>query len=178
MEKKRNMGIALLVTAGLLMLFTGVVYAGALDHGRPPVDQTDDQDSSTVYYGPMGGYGMRFSDDETYPPMMDAMVAAIADATGLSVEDIEAQLADGEHLYTIATDAGMSDEAFDDLMDEVHDSYFGQLQEQWGTSDRYQWMLEHMQEEWEERGFGAYGRDAGSSFPYEDDAVRPFGGCW
>jgi hypothetical protein len=180
MNKKRNMGIAFLVTAGLLIIFTGGVYANALDHGRPPVDPTDDPAQTAPYASPMQGFGMMggYSGDETTPPMMDAMIDAISEATGLSADEIEARLADGEHLYIIAADAGMTDEEFDALMDDVHDSYFDQVREQMGNSDRYEWMLNHMQEEWEERGFGAYGQDSDSPFPYENGTGRFSGGCW
>ena len=171
MNKKRNIGIALLITAGLLTLFTGVAFAAASIHSRAMAYQYDAQALSEDFYGPMGGYGVR-SDGDDYPPMMDAMVEAIAEATGLAVEEIEARLEDGEHLYTVALDAGMTEEELDALMDEIHSAYFEQYQGRWNSGSRSDWMWEHMQEEWEEHGFGSSAQD--EDFEYG----RPFGGCW
>lgn len=171
MNKKRNIGIALLITAGLLTLFTGVAFAAATIHGRA-VAYSDAQAIAEDYYGPMGGYGSRTDRSVDYPPMMDAMVEAIAEATGLSVEEIDARLDDGEHLYTIALDAGMTEEELDALMDEIHSAYFEQYQSRWNSDNRSDWMWEHMQEEWEEHGFGPSAQDEDLEYG------RPFGGCW
>ncbi len=98
--------------------------------------------------------------------MMDAMVDAISEATGLSVDEINTRLADGERLYTIALDAGLTEEELDALMDEVHGAYYERYQGRWNSKNRSEWMFDHMQEEWEEHGFD------------DDNHGRPFGGCW
>jgi hypothetical protein len=179
MEKKRNIGIALLVTAGLLIIFTGVVYAGALGQRRTPIFQNDPQDSATDFYGPMMGQRDVWSDEgDDYPPMMEAMIEAISEATGLSVDEIEARLVNGEHLYTIVTGAGMTEEELDALMDGVHRAYYEQNRAPWGAESRSEWMFDHMQEEWEEHGFGRYRQDYERRPVDEDGFGQPFGGCW
>ncbi len=138
MKKQRIIGIVLLVVAGLLIAGTGIVYAGTLAHSRTPFNPYYDRSNSDNDYVPMRGFGMRTDEDGTFPPMMTAMIEAVSEKTGLSVDEIQAKLGDGERLYTIATDAGMSAEDFDALMDETHDSYMEQYQDQFGSSDHYQ----------------------------------------
>ncbi|MBG0788394.1 MAG: hypothetical protein H0S79_25165 [Anaerolineaceae bacterium] len=166
MEKKRNIGIALLITAALLMIFTGVAFAAVSMHSRAAVYQNNVQSSPNDFYGPMGRYGIWNDDSDEFPPMMDAMVDAVSEATGLSVDEINTRLADGERLYTIALDAGLTEEELDALMDDIHGAYYQQYQGRWNSENRSEWMFEHMQEEWEEHGFD------------EDNIGRPFGGCW
>lgn len=178
MNKKRNIGIALLIAAGLLTLFTGVGFAAASMHNRALAYQSEAQALSSGSYGPMGRFGVWSDETDEYPPMMDAMVDAISEATGLSVDEIEARLADGERLYSIALDAGMTEEELDALMDDVHDAYFEQYQGQGRSENRSEWMFDHMQEEWEEHGFGNYDQNDESASPDDDEFGRPFGGCW
>lgn len=166
MEKKRNIGIALLITAALLIIFTGVAFAAVAIRSRAMFYQSNVQLPSNDFYGPMGRYGGWSDDSDEFPPMMDAMVDAISEATGLSVDEINVRLAEGERLYTIALDAGLTEEELDALMDEVHSTYYERYQGRWNSENRSGWMFEHMQEEWEEHGFD------------DDNYGRPFGGCW
>ena len=178
MEKKRNIGIALLITAGLLTLFTGVVFAAATMHNRAIAYQSVASRAYTDSYGPMGRFGVWSDEADDFPPMMAAMVEAVSEATGLSIDEIEARLAEGEHLFTIALDTGMTEEELDALMDEVHSTFFEQYQGQWSMESRSDWMFDHMQEEWEEHGFRNPYLNDGNVSPDNDDFSRPFGGCW
>ena len=67
-----------------------------------------------------GGMGMmgrvNGSGDGTYGPMHDSMVAAFAEALGMSVEDVNAALADGETMWTLAEAQGMTQETFAQVM--------------------------------------------------------------
>ncbi|MCB2209333.1 hypothetical protein KQH62_00435 [bacterium] len=175
MKKQRIIGIALLAAAALLIAVTGVVYA----HGRTPMGPVSEEDAPDGYYGPMmHGFRTPVDEDGEFPPMMSAMVEAVSEATGLSVDDIEAQILEGEHLYTIALDAGLSEDDYAALMDEVRQSYFEDYQDGWRNNDRYEWMQEHMQEEWEEHGFGPFS-DPDGDRPFNGGGMwMPFGGCW
>jgi hypothetical protein len=51
--------------------------------------------------------------------MHDAIVQAVAKVTGLSVDDIEDRISQGERLFEIAMDAGLDQGAFFDLMQET-----------------------------------------------------------
>lgn len=176
MKKQRIIGIALLAAATLLIAVTGVVYA----HGRTPNYPEAEDEAPYGYFGPMmHGGSWQTSEDGEFPPMMEAMIESVSEATGLSVEAIKAQILEGEHLYTIALDAGMSEEDYADLMTEARQAYFEDYQDEWGNSDRFEWMQEHMQEEWEEHGFGPYRSGNGSRFPFGNNGdSMPFGGCW
>ncbi len=176
MKKQRIIGIVLLVVAGLLIAGTGIVYAGTLAHNRTPINPYY-RSSSNNDYVPMRGFGMWMDEDNTFPPMMTATIEAVSEKTGLSVDEIQAKLQDGERLYTIATDAGMSAEDFDALMDETHDSYMEQYQDQFGSSNHFNWMMDRMGEEWGEHGFGRGTYNYGNSPDFNGPGM-PFGGCW
>lgn len=179
MKNKRNIGIALLVAGGLLAVFTGVGYAGALSQRWAPIFQDDPQDSTLGFYGPMMGQrGIRSEEGDDFPPMMDAMIEAISEATGLSVDEIEARLADGEHLYTIATEAGMTEAEMDALIEEAHAAFYDQNQVPSRAGSHSHWMFDHMQEEWEEHGYGGFNQDDEDGPVYEEEFRQPFGGCW
>jgi hypothetical protein len=176
MKKQRIIGIALLAAAALLIAVTGVAYA----HGRTPNDPVTDEDAPYGYYGPMmhGYNNMPLDEDGEFPPMMAAMIEAVSEATGLSVEDIQSQVLEGKHLYTIALDAGLTEEGYVDLMDEVRQSYFENNQGDWPNGGRFEWMQEHMQEDWEEHGFGPFSSPDGER-PFDNGGMgMPFGGCW
>jgi hypothetical protein len=178
MKKQRIIGIVLLAAAGLLIAGTGIVYAGALIHGRTPMDQVYDQSNSNEYIGPMRGFAWQTNQDGEFPPMMTAMIEAVAEKTGLTVEEIQTKLLDGERLYTIATDAGMSDEEYNTLMEETHDSYFEQNQGQFGSTNHFPWMQDRMQEQWEDHGFGFSNPYNDGNSPFSDGSRMPHGGCW
>jgi hypothetical protein len=58
--------------------------------------------------------------------MHDPMTQALAEAAGLSVEEINQRVADGEHHYEIALDAGLTEEDLQTLMEQVHESFWGE----------------------------------------------------
>jgi len=150
MKKQNIFWIAIFAAAALLVVSTGVVFAGSLMHGRSPFDpETEgfqppfDHDDS---WGPMHGRGPgRGQFGMGNPAMMDEMIDVVAEQTGLTVEEIESRLADGEHLFNIASDAGLDEDAFFDLMSEVRKDYFEEAVENgWMTEEHYQWMIERL----------------------------------
>ena len=151
MKKQNIFWIAIFAAAALLVVSTGVVFAGSLMHDRPPFDpETEgfqppyDNDDG---WGPMHGRGPRrgpFGMGD--PAMMDEMIDVVSEQTGLTVEEIESRLAEGERLFDIASDAGLEEEAFFDLMSEVRKEYLEEAVENgWMTEERYQWMMERLE---------------------------------
>jgi len=101
------------------------------------------------YGGMMGGYGgmmgMMMGGEEG--PMHDDMVAALADALGLSPEEVEARHDAGETLWDIAAGQGLSPEEINDLMLSLHDKALDEaVDEGWLTSDQAEWMDAHMED--------------------------------
>lgn len=112
--------------------------------------------------GLMGGYGMMDWNGEE-GPMHEAMVAAVADALGLTPEEIETRHDAGETLWEIAEAEGLSVEEIQDLMFSAHDAALedavanGDL-----TQEQADWMDSHMEEMWE--GGSPCGNQDGTSF--------------
>ncbi|MGQ9554893.1 MAG: hypothetical protein ACUVWR_12355 [Anaerolineae bacterium] len=83
--------------------------------------------------------------------MHDTMVAEVAKALGLEVEDLEARLADGESIWQIARDRGLSNQEISDIMVAARNSALDKaVTEGLLTQEQADWMKEHMQQ----RGFG------------------------
>lgn len=73
-------------------------------------------------YGMMGGRGMMGGAQGmqgAYGPMHSYMVEGWAEAFGLTVEELDARLADGDTMWTIAEEQGLTQEQFNDLMVEI-----------------------------------------------------------
>jgi hypothetical protein len=87
--------------------------------------------------------------------MHEALVEAVADAIGVPVDEINARLADGERLLAIALDAGITADAFFELVAEIREAVLTEAFEAGLISEeRYQWMLEGRQGERFEGRFG------------------------
>jgi len=159
MNKQKTLGIAVFVTIALLVMTTGAVLAAGLTQGGRPWDAENGDDAEVQYWGPMHGRRGGWSSEESFPPMHDAMVQAVADATGLSVEAIEVRIAEGERLLTIALDAGMTEADYFELMAEAREAYWAEALENGLISEeRYQWMLERRDGDKFGPGHGGCGR--------------------
>ncbi len=152
--KKTILIAAFLTIAVLAIGVTGIAYAHGPYPGTP--------DGAPTPYGPMGGYGMMGSygmyGEEG--PMHEAMIAAVAEALGLSPEEIEARHDAGETIWDIAAAQGLTDEEIRDLMLTAHDSALEQaVAEGWLTAEQAEWMDAHMESMWN----GEYGNHCGGS---------------
>ncbi|MBE0685472.1 MAG: hypothetical protein IH585_05685 [Anaerolineaceae bacterium] len=139
--------------------------------------QNPDQDYTCPGYGDgefSGGYGMRGRGmmggyygqsaqtgclaGDVDNPMHTAMIPFFAEALGLSEDELNTRLSNGESLYAIAAEAGVSEEEFFSLMQDFHTSY-------WESADVdgsfFQNRYERMQERWSG----------------EDSSGYPAGGC-
>ncbi len=99
--------------------------------------------------GMMGGWGQG-----GYGPMHEYMEDAFAEALNLTHEELEAKLADGETMWSIAQAQGLSDEEIADLMVNARTKALelavadGVL-----TKEQADWMTQRMQE-MQSAGFG------------------------
>ena len=83
--------------------------------------------------------------------MHDTMIAEVAKALGMTVDDLEARLADGESVWQVARDKGLSDQEISDIMLAARDSALDKaVADGLLTQEQADWMKEHMQQ----RGFG------------------------
>lgn len=123
----------------------------------------------------MLGRGWRASESagaEEYGPMHDQMIAALAQAFDISVQELEARHEAGETMWSIAEDLGLSIEQFRDLMLQARDQALSQAVDDGILSqEQYQWMQARMNQMWSgeyqpgyggcyggaQRGFGMYG---------------------
>lgn len=151
MKKQNSIWIAFLAVAALLMVTTGVVFASSLLHDTPPVNPDGEGSPGTYedeyeHWGPMHSRGFGRRQTETgYSSMMSEVIDAVSAQTDLTVEQIEGRLAEDEHLYDIALDAGLDETAFFDLMSEVRKDYLEEaVEDGWMTEEQYQWMIDRM----------------------------------
>jgi hypothetical protein len=112
--------------------------------------------------------------------MHDAMVQAVADVTGISVDEIEDRISEGERLFEIALDAGLDQVAFFDLMQETRESVLAEaLESGLITEEQYQRMQNRTREDRYGRGFGGCHQLDGEGYPQDGRTPRRgFGRRW
>ena len=171
MDKQKTIGMALLVTLALLVMTTGAVFALGLTQGGPSWSAEDNFDGNNEYWGPMHGRrGTRAFDE---PLMHDTMVQALADVSGLSVDEIEDRISEGERLFEIAMDAGLDQAAFFDLMQETRESVLAEaLESGLITEEQYQQMQNRTREDRYGRGFGGCHQFEGEGYPQDGRSPR------
>lgn len=158
--KKILIGVAVLGIAILTFSAVGYVFA-----------QTQTPPEPQYPYGPgmMGGYGHGMmgrgsgwmGNVDREGPMHEAMVAALADALGLSPEEIEARHDAGETMWEIAAAEGLSSDEIRQVMDSAHDAALEDaVTNGWLSPEQAEWMEEHMESMWngngEDSGFGGH----------------------
>ena len=90
----------------------------------------------------MGGYGMMSGG---YGPMHEYMVPAFADALGITPEELQSRLDDGETMWDVARAQGLSDEEVYEVMEAAHSKALEQAVEAGVlTQEQADWMDEHM----------------------------------
>jgi hypothetical protein len=70
--------------------------------------------------GMMNGYRRGFAQG-AYGPMHDYMIAALAGKLGLTVDELNAKIANGERPYDIALSKGLTEDQVRELMEQAHD---------------------------------------------------------
>jgi len=164
MNKQKVFGISLLVAVALLVVGTGAVFAAEMTQAGPPFSTENDSDDDGEFWGPMHG---RRGDGafEANFLMHDALIQAVADATGLSVDEINTRLEDGERLVSIALETGLDEEGFFELMAEIRETVMAEaLEDGLISEEQYQWMLEG-------RGGNPGGRGSGGCYQLNEDGT-------
>jgi len=158
-----------------LMLVSLIVIVAVLVLGTAGYAYAQSQQPNSGYYGQGmmgggrggrgmmgGGYGMMGYVDEDgdgYGPMHDYMLQGFADAFGITVDELQAQLDAGETMYTIAEAQGYTLEQFRELMIQVRTDALNQLVADGViTQEQADWMLSRMSQMWQ----GGYGPGSGS----------------
>jgi len=139
--------LAAVLLAGLG--FAGVAYAQTQ---TPPVPQDG------TYPGMMGGRGGRgmmggggmmgaqgAAQDGTYGPLHDLMQAAMAQAFGVTVEEIQAAHDGGKTLWDLAQEKGLTQEQFVEKMQQARSQALAQaVADGLLTQEQADWMLTRM----------------------------------
>ena len=110
-------------------------------------------------YGMMGrqhgGYGMLGA--ETYGPMHDSMVDALAEALNLAPEEVQTRIDNGETPWQIAEAQGLNQDQIGQLMQDAHDKALeGAVEGGTLTQEQADWMDQHMESMWS-GDFSGYG---------------------
>ena len=148
-------GVAVLAVAIVALGLAGYAYAQT---PTPP----------TTPFGPggrMGGQGGRMGGmmggllaTGQEGPMHEYMLAAMAEALDMSVEDLQAELDAGKTMWQVAEAKGLSLEEFQTLMADARSEALKQAVEAGTlTQEQADWMLNHMQG----RGRGGQGGQGG-----------------
>jgi hypothetical protein len=171
MKAQKTIGMAVLVTLALLVVTTGAVFAIEFTQGGPTWSVENGDVDDGAYWGPMHGRRGGWSSDE--PVMHDAMIQVVADATGLSIDEIEARIGEGERLFEIALAAGLDQGAFFELMQSTRESVLAEALESGEISDeQFQWMQNRRSEDRYGRGFGGCHRLEGEGYPQDGRTPR------
>ncbi len=100
-------------------------------------------------YGMMGGRGGGMMgglrDEDGYGPMHEVMQAAMAEALGITHDELEERYAAGDTAWTIAQEKGLTQEEFTTLMSEARSKAFDQLVADGTlTQEQADWMGDRM----------------------------------
>mgnify|MGYP003961135849 CR=1 FL=1 len=149
------------------LIFVAVigVFALALSVAGFAYAQDDDPD------GPWGGRGWHgrgmmghWDDDAEYGPLHETMHSALAEALGLTVEELDAAHEEGKTGWDIAEEQGMSGEDFFSMMSTARSAALEQAVAD-GTISQEQ--ADWMQSRWDEMEENGYG--PGSGRCHDDD---------
>ena len=171
------------VIVGVLLIGLGVVGMAYAQTQNPPQPQTPATGAYDQNYPGMmgrGGRGMmggRFAQGQAgFGPMHEYMVAALAEKLGLTVDELNAKIANGERPYDIAVAQGLTTEEIQVIIEEAHDEALkaavaaGVL-----TQEQADWMDSHMEQMWQNRANGSAWTPGGCG---RAGGMRGAGGRW
>jgi hypothetical protein len=113
--------------------------------------------------GMMGGYwgkrgGMMGRQEGSYGPMHEYMLAALAEGLGITTEELQTRIEQGETPYQVAQSSGLSDEQITALFDKAHDDALQAAIEAGAvTQEQADRMEQHHEQMWQNGGPGAGG---------------------
>ncbi len=111
----------------------------------------------------MGGFGgrggaWRSANPQAFGPMHTYLVAAMAEALGMSVDDLNAALASGKTMAQVALEKGFTLEQFWTLMQQAREKAIAQMVANGViTQEQANWMLSRMQSRGGPGNFGCPG---------------------
>ena len=157
MNKQKLIVTSLLILGALLVITNSVVFASDLYKGMMQSDpENSENDEETPFWGQMHGQGRRWAFGKEFQPMKSELVEAVADVTGLTVDEIESRLNNGERLLNIAIDAGMAEEEYFDLMLALRQEFIDKaLEDGVINEDQYNRMQGRLNAVQDGDGFGA-----------------------
>lgn len=120
--KKLTIG---LILAAVLVLVVGTAVFAQTETPEPPEGWEGKGGRGP---GGWGGRGMMGPGDGT-GEVHDYMIEGMADALGLSVDELETRLEAGERMYEIASSLGMDQESFFEAMSQARDEAMEQAYE-------------------------------------------------
>jgi hypothetical protein len=148
MKKFLVIGIICAVAVVAVLAFGAVGYVYA---------QTQTPAPGTGYgHGMMGG-GRGMMGNGTYGPLHEYMINELAKGLGLTAEEMQTRIENGETPYQIAQSLGLTDEQISALFLQAHDDALAQaVADGVITQEQADWMDEHMEQRWEDGvpGFG------------------------
>ncbi|MBC8505831.1 MAG: hypothetical protein ISR58_00065 [Anaerolineales bacterium] len=142
------------VVGVVALVLSGVGYAYA----------QDDDPSTPFGRGGFGrhaefGHGMMGWDgDGEYGPMHETMQAAIAEALGLTVEELDAAWEEGKSPWDVAQEQGLTEEEFSTL---IFDARTAGLEQAVANGDLTQEQADWMQSRWDEMKEAGFGPGSG-----------------
>jgi hypothetical protein len=142
--KKFLIAGAVAVVALLILGAAGFAYAQSQN---PPSSGAPFGRGMMGRGGMMGGWGggMMGGWNGSYGPMHTYMVEAFAAELGLTPEEVQTQIENGETMWEIAQSAGLSDEEITDLMLAARTEALNQMVADGViTQEQADWMLERM----------------------------------
>jgi hypothetical protein len=117
--------VAVLVVA---LASTSAVFAQTTSPGSSnPGNPTGSASAGAMGNGRRGGYQVNPLNETQDGILHDEMVAAFAEALGLTVDEINERLADGETMSEIALSTGMNYDEFIVLLNEIHEQVIDQV---------------------------------------------------
>ena len=148
---KKTLLIAAVVGAVALVL-GGIGYVGYA--------YAQDDDPSTPFgrgFDRHGGFGFGkfgWDDDGDHGLLHDTIEAAIAEALGMTVEELEAAHDEGKSAWDIAQEQGLTEEEFSTMMSDTRSAVLEQaLADGTITQEQADWIQSRW-DEMEEKGFG------------------------
>lgn len=135
------------VIVGMFVLALGAAGLAYAQTQTPPSGDTP------YGYGMMGGRGFRGGfgggmmgpGGGAYGPLHEYMFQAMADAFGLTEDELEARHADGETMWDLAEEQGLTAEEFQAKMTEARSEAIDQaLADGVLSEEQAEWMLDHM----------------------------------
>jgi len=146
MNKRKILGIAMILTAVFLLAATGVVVANSLRHSRGPTNLETERNYQDGYlWGPMHGFNSYADQEIDFQSLHNRMVESLAEVSGLTVEEIDERFNNSDHLFYVAMEAGVTQQDYFRIMLDIRRSYLEDLIKEGDISEEdYQWMFGHM----------------------------------